>query len=176
MKRTSTVAFSVATLALLAGLAACDSKPANQASNAAGNAASAAGKAVGDVAGKAGEVAGAAGQKAGEMADAAKQAFEKAKAEGTKWLTDTVEKQWPEAKKSLETLAGKVGSIKDVKVAEQAKGLVSELQGKVPQMESLVGKLKTAGEGDFSKLLTEAKSMWDTFSSKLGELKKLIPA
>lgn len=132
------------------------------------NAASAAGKAMGD----AGKAVGDAAKGAG---DAVAGGFEKIKAEGTKWLSETVEKQWPEAKKSLEALAGKVKDIKDSATQTKAQGLVSDLQAKVPQMEGLVGKLKSASGAEFSKLFGEAQGLWDTFSSKLGELKKLVP-
>jgi hypothetical protein len=147
----------------------CEDKKPASVTNAASSAASAASKAMGDAAKGAGDAVKGAG-------DAVAGGFEKLKAEGSKWLSETVEKQWPEAKKSLESLAGKVKDIKDSATQTKAQGLVSELQAKVPQMEGLVGKLKSAGEGEFSKLFGEAKGLWDTFSSKLGELKKLIPA
>ena len=111
---------------------------------------------------------------AGSATDAAKGAMDKIKVEGGKWLTDTVEKQWPEAKKTLETLASKVSSISDAGAKTKAQGLVSDLQAKVPQMEGLVSQLKDFKDGDFGALLGKAKEMWAGFESKLGELKSLV--
>jgi hypothetical protein len=111
-----------------------------------------------------------------KAADAAKEGVAKLQAEGGKWLSETVEKQWPAMKSEFEGLTKKVGSITDAGKKTQAEGLVKDLQGQIPSIEKLVGDLKGFKEGDYSKMFTEAKKMWDGFGSKLGELKKLLPA
>jgi len=172
----SMVLTTLAVAALASGLVfGCDEKKPTTVSSAA----TSAGKAMGDagkaMSGAVGDAAKGAGEMAKGAGDAVAGGFGKIKAEGTKWVSETVEKQWPEAKRSLETMAAKVGDIKDSATQTKAQGLVSDLQARVPQVEGLVSRLKTAGEGDYSRLMSEAKSMWDTFVSKLGELKKLIP-
>lgn len=113
---------------------------------------------------------------AAKVTDAAKEGLAKLQAESKKWLDETVTKQWPEMKKGLDDAAKKVGSITDGAKKTQAEGLVKDLQAKVPAMEKLVGDLTNFKEGDFSKLFTEAKTMWDGFTAKFADLKKLLPA
>jgi hypothetical protein len=110
------------------------------------------------------------------VTDAAAKALEAAKGEGTKWLTDTVEKQWPGMKTELTNLGGKVAGIKDAAVKTKAEGLVKDLQGQIPAVEKMVGDLKNFKDGDYTKLFGEVKKAWDGFGGKLGDLKKLIPA
>jgi hypothetical protein len=122
-----------------------------------------------------------AGTKAVEGAkDAAAAAGDKLKelqTAGTKWLTDTVDKQWPGMKTELEGYAKKVTDIKDPGVKTKAEGLVKDLQGQIPAVEKMVTDLKNfkVGSGDFTSMFDGAKKAWEGFGSKLGELKKLIP-
>ncbi len=118
----------------------------------------------------------AAKEKGAAAVDAAKDGLAKLQAESKTWIDNTVTKQWPEMKKGLDDAAKKVGSITDGAKKTQAEGLVKDLQAKVPAMEKLVGDLTNFKEGDFSKLFTEAKTMWDGFASKMTDLKKLLPA
>ncbi len=122
------------------------------------------------------KTADAAKDAAAAAVDAAKEGLAKLQAESKSWIDNTVTKQWPEMKKGLDDAAKKVGSITDGAKKTQAEGLVKDLQAKVPAMEKLVGDLTNFKEGDFSKLFTEAKTMWDGFTAKFADLKKLLPA
>lgn len=122
------------------------------------------------------DAAEAAKQQGAAAVDAAKEGLAKLQAESKKWIDETVTKQWPDMKKGLDDAAKKVGSIADAGKKTQAEGLVKDLQAKVPAMEKLVGDLTNFKDGDFSKLFTEAKTMWDGFASKFADLKKLLPA
>lgn len=197
MKVRSAMISTVAVAALAGGLfvVGCEEKGANPVSSAANKAAGAAkdaGKAVADTAAKGVEAAKDAGADAAKAgadaakagADAAKDAVAKGteavqdaaaalKADATKWLTDTVEKQWPEAKKTLEEAGKKVASITDAANKTKAEGLVKDLQGQIPGMEKLVTDLK-AGTGDIGKLFTEGKTKFDGFMKGLGDLKGLV--
>ena len=111
------------------------------------------------------------------VTDAAGDKMKELQATSTKWLTDTVEKQWPGMKTELEGYAKKVGDIKDATVKTKAEGLVKDLQGQIPTIEKAVGDLKNfkPGSGDFSSMFDGVKKAWDGFGTKLGELKKMIP-
>lgn len=122
------------------------------------------------------DAAAAAKEKGAAAVDAAKEGLAKLQAESKTWIDNTVTKQWPEMKKGLDDAAKKVGSITDAGKKTQAEGLVKDLQAKVPAMEKMVGDLTNFKEGDFSKLFTEAKTMWDGFTAKFADLKKLLPA
>jgi hypothetical protein len=177
-------------LAVVGGLfvVGCEEKGANPVTSAANKAAGAAkdaGKAVGDTAAKGVEAvkdAGADAMKAGTDAakdavakgtDAVKDAAAAIKADAAKWVTDTVEKQWPEAKKTLEEAGKKVASITDAANKTKAEGIVKDLTAQIPSMEKLVGDLK-AGTGDIGKMLTEGKAKFDGFMKGLGDLKGLV--
>jgi hypothetical protein len=109
-------------------------------------------------------------------AAAAKAAVDKVQAEGSKWITDTAEKQWPEVKKTLESLAAKASSIPDPALKSKAQALLADLQAKVPQIENAVAQIKNykVGSGDPAGMLAKAKELWATFESKLSELKGLV--
>ena len=109
-------------------------------------------------------------------AAAAKAAVDKVQAEGSKWITDTAEKQWPQVKKTLESLAAKAGFIPDPALKSKAQALLADLQAKVPQIENAVAQIKnyTVGSGDPAGMLAKAKELWATFESKLSELKGLV--
>ncbi len=134
-----------------------------------------------DAGAKAVEGAKDAGAKAVEGAkDAAAAAGDKLKelqASGTTWLTDTVDKKWPEMKTELEGYAKKVGDIKDVNVKAKAESLVKDLQAQIPAVEKAVGDLKNykPGGGDYSSMFDGVKKAWEGFGTKLAELKKMIP-
>jgi hypothetical protein len=137
-----------------------------------------AGKAAGDMAAKGVDAAKDAGKAAGDMAakgaDAVADAAKKVQAEATKWVSDTVSKEWPKAKESLNALGAKIPSIGDVKIREQATKLFDDLKGQVPQMEGLVGKITSGSSEGAAKLFEEAKTMWSSFTTKLGELTKMV--
>lgn len=122
------------------------------------------------------DAAAAAKEKGAAAVDAAKEGLAKLQGESKSWIDNTVTKQWPEMKKGLDDAAKKVGSITDGAKKTQAEGLVKDLQAKVPAMEKLVGDLTNFKDGDFNKLFTEAKTMWDGFTAKFADLKKLLPA
>lgn len=112
-------------------------------------------------------------------ADAAK-ALESAKADTTKWLTDTVEKQWPEMKSQLDGAVKKVAEIKDAATKTKAEGLVKDLQGQIPSIEKMVGDIKGMDWSkikldEFTKLKDAAVKAWDGFGVKLKELTALLP-
>lgn len=112
-------------------------------------------------------------------ADAAK-ALESAKADTTKWLTDTVEKQWPEMKSQLDGAVKKVADIKDAATKTKAEGLVKDLQGQIPSIEKMVGDIKGMDWSkttldEFTKLKDAAVKAWDGFGGKLKELTGLLP-
>jgi hypothetical protein len=111
-----------------------------------------------------------------DAAAAAKAAVDKVQAEGSKWITDTAEKQWPEVKKTLESLAAKASSIPDPALKSKAQALLADLQAKVPQIENAVAQIKNykVGSGDPAGMLAKAKELWATFESKLSELKGLV--
>ena len=157
--------------AALVGIAGCEKKEGTGAS--AGNALD---KVTESAKNAASTATDAAKEKGAAAVDAAKEGLAKLQAESKSWIDNTVTKQWPEMKKGLDDAAKKVGSITDGAKKTQAEGLVKDLQAKVPAMEKLVGDLTNFKEGDFSKLFTEAKTMWDGFTAKFADLKKLLPA
>ncbi|MFO0832413.1 MAG: hypothetical protein U0637_11320 [Phycisphaerales bacterium] len=132
-----------------------------------------------DTGAKAMDTAKDAGAKAVDAGkDAAAAAGDKLKAlqaEGGKWLTDTVDKQWPAMKTELEGYVKKVADVKDAGIKAKAEGLVKDLQAQVPAVEKAVGDLKNFKTGDFTSMFDGAKKAWDGFASKFGELKKLVP-
>lgn len=109
-------------------------------------------------------------------AAAAKAAVDKVQAEGSKWITNTAEKQWPQVKKTLESLAAKAGFIPDPDLKSKAQALLADLQAKVPQIENALAQIKNykVGNGDPADMLAKAKELWATFQSKLSELKGLV--
>lgn len=113
---------------------------------------------------------------AAAAAAAAKAAVDKVQAEGSKWITDTAEKQWPQVKKTLESLAAKAGFIPDPDLKSKAQALLADLQAKVPQIENALAQIKNykVGSGDPADMLAKAKELWATFQSKLSELKGLV--
>jgi hypothetical protein len=125
-----------------------------------------------DAAAKGGEMAKDAAAKAG---DAAKGAMDAIKAEGGKWLTETVEKQWPAAKASLEDLTKKAADIKDAGLKTKVTEAVKSLTGQTTEIEGLVGQLKNFKEGDYGAMFTKAKGLWDGFNAKLTEVKGMMP-
>ncbi len=138
-----------------------------------------AGKAVADTTGKAvdatKEAAAGAADKAKEVGDAAAKALEAAKAESTKWLNDTVTKQWPGIKTEVEGLGKSIEGIKDTSVKAKAQTAWTDLKAQIPAVEKAVDGLKNFKEGDFTKMFGEVKTMWDNFGKKLGELKGMLP-
>lgn len=110
-----------------------------------------------------------------DLKDAAATGLEDLKAAGTKWVSDA-ESKWPAMKTELEGYTKKVAEIKDVNVKTKAEGLVKDLQTEVPAIEKMVTEIKEFKTGDLQGLMDKAKKSWDSFSTKLGELKKLIPA
>lgn len=167
----------VAAAGLSLALIGCDDKksPMASATDAAKSAAAKTGDAVksaGDAAAKtASDATKAAGDMAAKAGEAAKGAADAAK----KTLMDTVEKQWPAMKDQLTALSGKVAGITDAAKKTQAQGIVSDLQAKVPQLEGVVKQIKDSAAGvDVSGLITKAKDMFGSFTTKLGELTKLV--
>ncbi|GEM_PF-1057760 len=117
---------------------------------------------------------------AASATDAVSKALESAKTDTTKWLTDTVEKQWPGMKTQLDDAAKKVGGIKDPAIKTKAEGMVKELQASIPGIEETVTKIKNLDwksikMDDFSKMKDAATKAWDTFGSKLKELSGMLP-
>ena len=112
--------------------------------------------------------------------DAAAKGVDAAKsmmADGTKWLTDSVSKQWPTMKTEFDGVVKKVADIKDAGIKTKAEGLITDLKAQMPMLETAVGKVQNfkEGGGDYSKLLSDAKNMWDGFTKKFGDLKALLP-
>jgi hypothetical protein len=142
--------------------------------NAAAAAKDAAGDAVDAATDAAGDAADAVKDTAADATDAAAGAFESLKGEATAWIDGTVATQWPEMKSTLDAAAAKVGDIKVPAIKEQASKLVDSLQAQVPEMESLVAKIKDAGAGELGGLFTQAKEKFGSFSKSLGELSKLV--
>lgn len=105
---------------------------------------------------------------------AANQAIEAVKGEANKWVSDVVDKQWPAAKQQLEAATAKIGSIQQADVKAKAEALANDLKGQIPAIEELVGKVKNFTTGDLGALFSEAKAKFDGFTSKLGELNKLV--
>ncbi|MFO0855886.1 MAG: hypothetical protein U0640_00860 [Phycisphaerales bacterium] len=138
-----------------------------------------AGKAVADTAGKAvdatKDAAHSAADKAKEVGDAAGKALEAAKAESTKWLNDTVTKQWPGIKTEVEGLGKSIEGIKDTNIKAKAQTAWTDLKAQIPAVEKAVDGLKNFKDGDFTKMFGEVKTMWDNFGKKLGDLKGMLP-
>jgi hypothetical protein len=107
--------------------------------------------------------------------DAAAKALEAAKAESTKWLNDTVTKQWPGIKTEVEGLGKSIEGIKDTSIKAKAQTAWTDLKAQIPAVEKAVDGLKNFKDGDFSKVFSEAKNLWDGFGKKLGELKGMLP-
>lgn len=127
-------------------------------------------KALGNAADKAKAAASDAAKATG---DAAKSTIDAAAASASTWIADTVNKQWPEAKKLLDEAGKKVASLTGENKTK-AEGLFKELTAQVPTIEEAVSKLKAATGADATKMLGEAKTLFDGWMSKLGDLKGLV--
>ncbi len=112
---------------------------------------------------------------AAKGADVAKGAMDAIKAEGGKWLTDTVGKQWPAAKEAVAGFEKAIPGIKDSGVKGKVEAAVKGLKDQIPQMEGLVGQLTNFKEGDYGSLFTKAKDMFGGFMKKVDEVKAMIP-
>ncbi len=113
---------------------------------------------------------------AGKAGEAAKGAMAALQAEGGKWLTDTVEKQWPAAKATLDDLTKKATDVKDAGLKTKITESLKSLTGQTTEIEGLVGQLKNfKGEGDYGSLFTKAKDMFSGFMKKLDEVKAMMP-
>ena len=115
----------------------------------------------------------AASDAAKATGDAAKSTIDAAAASASTWIADTVSKQWPEAKKLLDEAGKKVASLTGENKTK-AEGLFKELTAQVPTIEEAVTKLKAATGADATKMLGEAKTLFDGWMSKLGDLKGLV--
>src|SRR5262249_53468138 len=152
MNKLLLIAASVAGLALVG----CEEKKGSteSAADKITEATKSAGDAVKDGAHKAAEAtkdaADAAKDAAAKGVDAAKGAWEDAR----NWVSETVDKQWPQAKASLDELAAKASAMTDGELKTKANTLVEELKAKVPSMEQIVADLK-AGKGEVEKLLAD---------------------
>jgi len=146
------------------------SKTLGNAADKAKAAASDAAKATGDAAKAAGD---AAKDTAAKTADAAKSTIDAAAASASTWIAETVNKQWPEAKKLLDEAGKKVASLTGENKTK-AEGLFKDLTAQVPTIEEAVTKLKAATGADATKMLGEAKTLFDGWMSKLGDLKGLV--
>lgn len=143
-----------------------------------------AGKAVGDATKAATEKAGEVATKtteavkegAAKAGEAAQGALEAVRTEATKWLNDTVTKQWPEVKSQIAGLEQRVGALSAGELKTKAEGLLGKIKADVPNMEQLVGKIQNFKEGDLNALLAEARKLWDSFAPRLKELTGLLPA
>ncbi|MBS0196608.1 MAG: hypothetical protein JSR77_07610 [Planctomycetes bacterium] len=187
-------------LALTVIVAGCEKEDANKAADKAKSAAADATKAVGDAAKKTADATKDAAKATADAtkdaakatsdatkdaakttadatkaaADATKSAIDAAAASAGKWISDTVEKQWPEAKKTLDAATAKIAEIKDAANKTKAEGISKDLKAQIPTIEEAVAKLKTATGADSSKMLTEVKAKFDGWMGKLTELKGLV--
>lgn len=107
--------------------------------------------------------------------DAAATAMAKMKEEGTKWISDTVEKQWPAAKTALADLGKKAADVKDAGLKTKIMDAVKGLTGQQTEVEGLVAKLKDFKDGDYSTLFTSVKDKFAGFMKKLDEVKAMMP-
>ncbi len=107
--------------------------------------------------------------------DSAATAMAKVKEEGSKWVSDMVEKQWPAAKASLADLDKKAADVKDPVLKTKILDAVKSLNVEQTEIESLVGKLKDAKDSDYSALLASLKDKFASFMKKLDEVKAMIP-
>mgnify|MGYP000911173827 CR=1 FL=1 len=130
-------------------------------------------KTLGNAADKAKAAGDAAKDTAAKTADAAKSTIDAAAASASTWIAETVNKQWPEAKKLLDEAGKKVASLTGENKTK-AEGLFKDLTAQVPTIEEAVTKLKAATGADATKMLGEAKTLFDGWMSKLGDLKGLV--
>jgi hypothetical protein len=107
--------------------------------------------------------------------DAAHGTLDAVKAEGTKWLTDTVSKQWPAAKEAVVGFEKAVAGVKDAGVKGKVEAAIKELKDQIPPMEGLVAQLQNFKDGDYNALLAKAKEMFAGFMRKVDEVKAMIP-
>lgn len=107
--------------------------------------------------------------------DAAASAMAKMKEEGTKWLSETVEKQWPAAKTALADLTKKAGDVKDAGLKTKIMDAVKGLTGQQTEVEGLVSKLKDFKDGDYGALFASVKDKFGGFMKKLDEVKAMLP-
>lgn len=107
--------------------------------------------------------------------DAAAGAMAKMKEEGTKWLSETVEKQWPAAKTALADLTKKAADVKDAGLKTKIMDAVKGLTGEQTEVEGLVSKLKDFKDGDYGALFTSVKDKFAGFMKKLDEVKAMLP-
>lgn len=129
-----------------------------------------------DAAGKTTEaVKDAAAKGTDAVKDAAGNAMAKIKEEGSKWISDTVEKQWPAAKAAVADLGKKAADLKDPALKTKIMDAVKSLTGQETDVEGLVSKLKDAKDSDYSTVLASLKEKFAGFMKKLDEVKAMMP-
>jgi gamma-glutamyl:cysteine ligase YbdK (ATP-grasp superfamily) len=107
------------------------------------------------------------------VGDAAAKTVDSAAAAASTWIADTVDKQWPEAKKVLQDCGAKVGTLTG-EAKTKGEGIVKDLTAQIPTIDEAVAKLKSAAGADASTMLADVKGKFEGWMSKLGELKTLV--